>query len=112
MQWLGSGTGHYIDDIWVNEDVAPAEVVKSHLARYGLIGKDPEPLEDARVLGLRVYKGEDGSSRWKRDGQEPLIGDKMTKRELFSWCGKLVGHYPVAGWLRIASRARLCFLSV
>ena len=22
--------------------------------------------------------------------------------ELFSLCGKLVGHYPVAGWLRVA----------
>ena len=22
---------------------------------------------------------------------------------MFSLCGKLVGHYPVAGWLRVAS---------
>ena len=29
---------------------------------------------------------------------EPL---GLTKRGLFSWCGKLVGHYPVAGWLRL-----------
>ena len=26
----------------------------------------------------------------------------MTRRELFSLCGKLVGHYPRAGWLRVA----------
>ena len=26
----------------------------------------------------------------------------MTKRQVFSLCGKLVGHYPVAGWLRVA----------
>lgn len=26
----------------------------------------------------------------------------MTKREVFSMCGKLVGHYPMAGWLRVA----------
>ena len=25
----------------------------------------------------------------------------MTRRELFSICGKLYGHYPVAGWLRV-----------
>ena len=29
--------------------------------------------------------------------------DDMTKRHVFSLYGKLVGHYPVAGWLRIAS---------
>ena len=28
-----------------------------------------------------------------------LLG--LTKRGLFLWCGKLVGHYPVAGWLRL-----------
>ena len=26
----------------------------------------------------------------------------MTRRELFSLCGKLIGHYPVAVWLRVA----------
>jgi ribonuclease HI len=26
----------------------------------------------------------------------------MTRRQLFSLCGKLVGHYPIAGWLRVA----------
>ena len=25
---------------------------------------------------------------------------ELTKRKTFSWCGKLVGHYPVSGWLR------------
>ena len=30
------------------------------------------------------------------------LGEKgLTKRELFSLCGRLVGHYPVAGWLHI-----------
>ena len=27
----------------------------------------------------------------------------MTKHQIFSLCGKLVGHYPVTGWLRVAS---------
>ena len=26
----------------------------------------------------------------------------MTKRQVFSLCGKFVGHYPVAEWLRVA----------
>jgi len=26
----------------------------------------------------------------------------MSKREIFSWCGQLTGHLPVANWLRPA----------
>ena len=26
----------------------------------------------------------------------------MTMQQVFSLCGKLIGHYPVAGWLRVA----------
>ena len=76
--------------------------VRTHLARYGLTTKDPVPLTDARVLGLRVNSTEDGIHRWTRDGALPIIGDAVTKRELFSLFGKLIGHYPVAGWLRTA----------
>ena len=33
----------------------------------------------------------------------PQLPDKsLTCRELFSICGRLVGHYPVAGWFRVA----------
>ena len=28
------------------------------------------------------------------------VGDGLTKRQLFSLCGRLTGHYPIAGWLR------------
>ena len=28
--------------------------------------------------------------------------EELRRRELFSICGKLTGHYPIAGWLRIA----------
>ena len=96
------GTDHYIDDIWVDKDVVDVEVVRAHLSRYGLVAKDPEPLDDARVLGLRVTSSKEGSHSWKRDGVTPAVGEQMTKRQLFSLCGKLVGHYPVAGWLRTA----------
>ena len=30
------------------------------------------------------------------------MGDKVSRKELFSVCGKLVGHYPIVGWLRVA----------
>ena len=27
---------------------------------------------------------------------------KLTRRKLFSICGRLTGHYPVCGWLRMS----------
>ncbi|KAI0978015.1 hypothetical protein GJ496_001777 [Pomphorhynchus laevis] len=41
-----------------------------------------------------------GSYIWKRDNK-PLDSDvSTTKRQLFSFCGKGIGHFPVCGWLR------------
>ena len=96
------GTDHYIDDIWVNESVVGVDKVRQLLLKYGLVTKEPEPLSDTRVLGLRVRDPGDGKFVWCRDGEIPVLSERVTKRELFSVCGKLVGHYPVAGWLRTA----------
>ena len=101
-QTIEKGTDSYVDDIWIDMDVVEVEKVKSHLGQYGLLTKDPEPLTDARVLGLRVTEGKSGCFNWKRDGQVPVLGDNITKRELFLWCGKLVGHFPVVGRFRTA----------
>ncbi|XP_067927933.1 uncharacterized protein [Watersipora subatra] len=97
-----NGTDHYIDDIWVNEEVVQADVGRAHLLRFGLVAKDPLTLSDTCVLGLRVNNAEDDQYNWKRDGDLPVVSENVTKRDLFSICGKLVGHYPVAGWLRVA----------
>ena len=49
-------TSAYIDDIFINNSVAPAERVKQHFLRFGLESKDPGRLEvGARVLGLEVW---------------------------------------------------------
>ena len=32
----------------------------------------------------------------------PEIVDDPTKKEVFSICGRMVGHYPACGWLRVA----------
>ena len=96
------GTDHYIDDIWVNESVVGVDKVRQLLLKYGLVTKEPEPLSDTRVLGLRVRDPGDGKFVWCRDGEIPVLSERVTKRELFSVCGKLLGHYPVAGWLRTA----------
>ena len=39
-----------------------------------------------------------------------ILIDISTRRELFSFCGKLIGHFPIARWLRSACSyvKRLC----
>ena len=96
------GTDHYIDDILVNEKVVSVWTVKEHLQKYGLISKEPEKLTSARVLGLRVESSSLGKLRWSRDSEPPPIQSEVTKRNLYSICGKYVGHYPVAKWLCVA----------
>ena len=78
------------------------DVVRSHLSKYGLITKDPVALTEARVLGLRVTRNRLDEYHWQRDSQIPVVNNDISKRELFSITGKLLGHYPVAGWLRVA----------
>ena len=99
---VGHAASAYTDDIYVNEDVMFATCVREHLARFGLECKDPERLEDGeRVLGLAVAM-EHGKLRWKRGSRVPDAPDIVTRRAVFSLCGRLVGHFPVCGWLRVA----------
>ena len=35
-----------------------------------------------------------------RNVDELGVPERLTKRKLFSWCGKLTSHYPVCAWLR------------
>ena len=97
------GTDSYIDDILVDTSVVSAAAVKAHLERYGLVSKDPVPIQGVRVLGLQVYERDgDKALMWRRDNNLPeWSSDSITKRQLFSVCGQLVGHYPVVGWLRV-----------
>ena len=93
---IRSATDSYIDDIVVNEDKVAADQVVEHLRYYGLEAKPPEDVNGGRVLGLRVVT-ENSTLIWKRDLAVPQVSDRVTKRELFSWCGKMIRHYPVAG---------------
>ncbi|QQP49389.1 Putative LOC101234602 [Caligus rogercresseyi] len=93
---------HYYDDIIVNLGVVSSEKVESHLRKYGLKSKDSVPLNESRVLGLELVQTQNGLM-WRRPSMGELnISGKITKRDLFSICGKLVGHFPVGGWLRTA----------
>ena len=98
-------TDNYLDDIIVNQDIATAEVVSRHLLSFGLVTKPAEALCDgARVLGLWVKRSSDGKLVWRRASQVPSLPDsgRISRRDLFSICGQLVAHHPVAGWLRVA----------
>ena len=92
----------YIDDVLVNENVISAEQVAAHLKNFGLECKPAVRLENGgRVLGLRVSAGEEGL-QWRRDN--PVETEyTLTKRGVFSLCGRLTGHHPVCGWLRPAA---------
>ena len=71
--------------------------------RYGLECKPAERVADgARVLGLEVW-GKREELRWKRNNAFGEVPDTLTRRSVFSFCGKLIGHLPVCGWLRVAT---------
>ena len=98
-------TSSYIDDVLVDERVAPAEDVVQHLEKFGLHAKQPEKLgcaEGVRVLGLRV----DQNGSWARDSPLSAIVEAVqqgiTRRQVHSLVGEWLGHFPVGGWLRAA----------
>ena len=95
-----NGTSSYIDDIFVNTNKVSSQRVVTHLCENGLESKPPELLEGGSALGLKLKCNAKGVLVFSRGNEVPVITGKLTRRELFSMCGKLVGHYPVAGWLR------------
>ena len=98
------GTDSYIDDIAVDESVVLADKVVAHLKAYGLEAKSPAEFSGARVLGLRLSSDEEDCLVFDRGNEIPELPSDghLTRRQVFSICGKLVGHYPIAGWLRVA----------
>ena len=100
---IRAATSAYFDDIIIDEDQVSAARVSAHLKKYGLPCKEPAKLGTATVLGLTVRHGP-GGLLWERpETVEARITPSMTRRQLFSLCGKWVGHFPVAGWLRPAA---------
>ncbi|MEM7283950.1 MAG: hypothetical protein AAF438_20230, partial [Pseudomonadota bacterium] len=56
------------------------------------------------MLGLDVIKAGE-QLWWRRSNQMDFAAidcNSLTRRELYSLCGKLVGIHPVCGWLRVA----------
>lgn len=98
---VSQGTSSYVDDIIVNENIVDTKTVIELLELYGLVTKPAETLDGSRVLGLRLTKVED-KIMWSRDNKIKLLAGVKSKRDAFSLCGQLIGHFPVAGWLRPA----------
>ena len=96
-------TSAYIDDVFINEYIVSATRVKQYLAYFGLKSKEPERLQNGvRVLGLTVRE-KDKMLIWERVNEVPSVPQVLTWRSVFSFCGKLVGHFPVVKWLRVAA---------
>ena len=47
-------TNSYIDDILVDEKIVSTPRLIEHLKKFGLVTKEPEPLEGGAALGLRL----------------------------------------------------------
>ena len=102
---IESATDHYIDDIVVDVNRVSASRLREHLRRYGLESKEPERLDGGRLLGIALNKKSPNQCLTMSRGaslpdESDVVKDRFSKRELFSLCGKLVGHYPIAGYLR------------
>ena len=96
-------TSSFVDDILVREDLVSAERVRAHLAKFGLLTKEPERVSDGtRLLGLSVWRERD-KLLWRRGSEPEAVPVHLSRRTVFSVCGKLLGHYPVCGWLRVAT---------
>ena len=91
-----------MDDILVKTSQVPAEMLTAHLNWFGLVTKPPEQLDGGTALGLKVRRNGRGELTFTWGNEVPSVPEKLTRRGLFSIYGKLEGHYPVAGWLRVA----------
>ena len=101
---VAQGTSSYVDDIYVDQEIVSTERVIAHLKAYGLSCKEPESIvSGARVLGLHVEVDQQGKPKWSRDNDIGEIVGKMTRREVFAMSGRLLGHLPIGGWLRVAA---------
>ena len=93
----------FIDDVFINTHLASPGKVKEHLAKFELACKTPERLQEgAEVLWLDV-QSDGGRLRWTWRVTTPDSLPVITQQTNFSVCEKLVGHFPICRWLRMAT---------
>ena len=93
-------TSSYIDDVLVEKAEVTAEKVRDHINTYGLTTKLSELLENGMGLGVKLWQNKAGKLMFRRGNEIPEVTEGLIKQELFSVCRKLVGHYPIVGWLQ------------
>ncbi|XP_076032416.1 uncharacterized protein LOC143020143 [Oratosquilla oratoria] len=64
----------YLDDILVDDSVVSASDIVGHLARYGLIAKEPERVEGGAVLGLQLERDGTVNLVLRKDNEIPKGG--------------------------------------
>ena len=100
---VSSATSSDVDDIFVNKSVCSAAQMKMHLERFELTCKNPEqPSSGTRVLGVYVWE-EHSKLRWRHNNECPKVPNVLTRRAIFSVCGRLIGHFPVCSWFLVAA---------
>ena len=98
---LKESVSSYVDDLFIDESKVSVSHVKNHLSKWGLLTKEPVSLGNpagVRVLGIRVNH----DLSWQRDKTIPTIpSGQCSRRQINGIIGELLGHFPVAGWLRV-----------
>jgi transposase InsO family protein len=97
--------GLFRDDIVVYDGSKEViEEVTQRLRCHGFVLKDPEPLCQAKLLGLRLCQ-KDNELWWSRSENVSslleLVDTAKTIRDASVILGKLGAKYPVLGWLRV-----------
>lgn len=85
---IKKATSAYIDNFYINEDIASVNCIAEHLS-LGLTSKD---LEEGWCPMVKMWQCNFPSGR-------ALEG--VTRKKGFSFCGRLVGHLPICGWLQV-----------
>ena len=83
----------FIDDILVDQTEVPVQRVLEQLERLSLTAKCTEMLDGGEALGLRLNEAVSGELKFRRGNTLP----EVVEEEINS--GKLIGYYPVTGWL-------------
>lgn len=88
---IQQATSTYIDNVFINKNIASAASVRQHLVNFGLVSKVQEWLQgDPWVLGLKIL-GECNMLKWKRGNKVSSMLCILTQCGVFSLCEKLVG---------------------
>ena len=96
-----------MDDVLVKLSEVSIEELQTHLQLNGFITEPSVRLDGGSVLRLKLKINHYGVFNFARGNVVPEVPQNCSRRELFSVCGKLVGHYPVAGWFVVTLKGML-----